>query len=960
MFAILLRVGAGVGIVLFAVCAGADTGAVVFGSWVRLDYATEAQIDLSAALDVPTHLQAVEVEGTRYHRVVSAPLDLAAGRALLTRAQALGYSAWFLRALDKPVPTPQPAQSTLSQIPMAPPPVRPTVTLAGGTAADTSPEGATQAVPVPREQANTAEAIAATRATSLALKPQRPGAAGPPIDVPYFESLELKLDGRVDEPAWQRVPSYDNMLVSEPDTGAQPSFQTISRFLYTDKGLYVSAVMEQPRDTLITRLSARDQYINRDAFGVTLDPSGSGLYGYWFEVNLGDSVLDGKVVPERSFSEQWDGPWRGASATTETGWSVELFLPWSMMAMPQNQAERRLGFWLKRRVAHLDETYSWPALPFSGSRFMSALQPMTVPGIEPKQQLAVFPFASVTRDEIAEEDDYRLGFDFSYRPSSNLQITGTVNPDFGAVESDDVVVNLTAFETFFPEKRLFFLEGNEVFVTSPRSDINRFNSSPQGTGARRTPLTFTPEPTTMLNTRRIGGAPKHVDIPDDVDVADVEQSSPTDLLGAVKLVGQAGNLRYGVLAAFEDDVELAGTDELTGAPVKVEEDGRNFGVVRALYETSGRGRKAIGYLGTLVTLPESDSTVHGIDGHYQSPNGKWLYDGQYLYSDVDSEVGHGVYNDLTYVPKRGIIHRMALDYLDKNLDISDLGFLRRNDAIGARYGVVRNKSRGLDYFRRIRNSLFFSAQWNVDGFGNRMGVFSNQTYMFQNRSEIKFTVNYFPKRWDDRNSRGNGMFRVEDRWFSQIAFGTDTAKRFSWSGTVTAEQEELGGWTYGSDFGFTYKPSGRLSLDFDLRYKKRDGWLVYRTDRNFATYEATDWQPAIKADFFFSARHQLRLTMQWAGIRAFDQQFLAVPLNAGDLIDRTATDGSEDFTLSRITGQLRYRWEIGPLSDLFVVYTRGSNLPNQTRSPFDDLFNDALETPIIEFFVVKLRYRFGT
>ena len=462
------------------------------------------------------------------------------------------------------------------------------------------------------------------------------------VDVPYFDEsdITITIDGRIDEPIWMEVPSYDAMLVIDPDTLDEPSYQTISRFLYTSKGLYVSAFMEQPPATFVARLSSRDQYINRDSYGITLDTSGEGLYGYWFVVNLGGSLMDGKVVPERSFSEQWDGPWRGESVQLANGWSAELFLPWSMMAMPDTADERKMGLWVDRKVAHMDERYGWPALPFTDARFMSALQPLRFPGLEKKQQFAIFPYTSVTHDEIAKDQEYRLGVDFSWRPSTNLQLTATLNPDFGAVESDDVVVNLTAFETFFPEKRLFFLEGNEVFITTLRSDINRFQRS-RGSGARRTPSSFTPEPTTLVNTRRIGGPPKHVTVPAGNDVDAVELGKPTDLLGAVKVVGSAGGLRYGVLAAFEDEVDLLGTVTATAVPVHVVEDGRDFGVVRALYETSGEGRRSIGYIGTVVALPGVDSLTHGVDTHFLSRSGKLSWDTQLMYSNVDHVEGYG-------------------------------------------------------------------------------------------------------------------------------------------------------------------------------------------------------------------------------------------------------------------------------------------------------------------------------
>ena len=228
--------------------------------------------------------------------------------------------------------------------------------------------------------------------------------------------------------------------------------------------------MEQPVDTLVERLSSRDEMINRDEMGVTIDSSGIGLYGNFFRLALGGSKIDGKISPERNLTSQWDGPWIGETVVTEDGWSGEMFIPWSALSMPGGSEERQIAIAIFRKVAYMDELYSWPALPYSQPRFISAFEPVVLEGVNPKQQWEIYPYVSATSDEIRNEADGRGGIDVAWRPSSNLQLTATVNPDFGSIESDDVVVNLTAYETFFPEKRLFFLEGNEVFVTSPRSN----------------------------------------------------------------------------------------------------------------------------------------------------------------------------------------------------------------------------------------------------------------------------------------------------------------------------------------------------------------------------------------------------------------------------------------------------------------------------------------------------------
>ena len=132
-----------------------------------------------------------------------------------------------------------------------------------------------------------------------------------------------------------RNPAYDEFVVLDPDTLERGVYATLVRFLYTDRGLYVGIDMEQPKETLVRRLSGRDaRRLNRDGVSLTIDTSGEGRYGYWFGINLGNALTDGTVLPERQFSSRWDGPWRGASAETATGWSAEYFIPWGTVAMP--------------------------------------------------------------------------------------------------------------------------------------------------------------------------------------------------------------------------------------------------------------------------------------------------------------------------------------------------------------------------------------------------------------------------------------------------------------------------------------------------------------------------------------------------------------------------------------------------------------------------------------------------
>jgi hypothetical protein len=143
----------------------------------------------------------------------------------------------------------------------------------------------------------------------------------------------------------------------------------------------------------------------------------------------------------------------------------------------------------------------------------------------------------------------------------------------------------------------------------------------------------------------------------------------------------------------------------------------------------------------------------------------------------------------------------------------------------------------------------------------------------------------------------------------------------------------------------------------------RDGWLLNYSGREFTTFDAQDFQPRLGVDLFITARQQFRMSLQWAGIKAREQQRYFLPEDGdGYLVPASpgSDDASRDFVINRMTVQLRYRWQIAPLSDLIMVYTRGSNVSdNAVADDFGEIFRDALTEPVIDFFVVKLRYRFG-
>ncbi len=758
----------------------------------------------------------------------------------------------------------------------------------------------------------------------------------------------ITLDGFVDEPVWDRLPVVDGMRVINPDTLAEAPYETHVRMFYTERGIYVSAVNFQPPGSLVARMTSRDTQLDRDGFVVGLDTSGEGLYGYFLRMNLGDSMTDATLLPERQMNMQWDGSWNGATQALDDGWSIEYFIPWSMVALPQAGDTRRIGIYLERQVGHLGgEAWSNPALPRTVNEYLSAFEKYELRDIEPRRQLTFYPFASGIYDAIKGETGYKTGTEIFWRPTTNSLLSATINPDFGNVESDDVIVNLTAFETFFPEKRAFFLEGQDIFNATGRTGA--IMRGPSG-------------PLTLLNTRRIGGAPHFGDVPDGVDVVPTDLSDPTDLLGAVKFTGSVGNWQYGSLFATEDETTIEGTLE-DGTPIGIHATGRDFGIGRLLYEdTSGGGRRSLGWMGTHIAHPEVDATVNAIDWGYFSADNRWVVDGQLMYSDAHGVTGAGIFNDVSFRPRRGVNHSLRATFLDDELEINDLGFSQRNDSANLDYSYFRIES-DIPGLRNRTTSVFLTNQWNTQGRPVRLGAFFNRSYTFiDSNNSVNFSLRWFPERIDDRLGRGTGDFVVPHRHGLNVMYQTDVAKPLSWSVGLNLGQDELGPANNAMDAGFSWRPIDRFSFDLKLNYQDREALLVHRGGGRYTSFEAHQWSPRVETNYFITAKQQFRLTLQWTGLKAFEDRFWQVNPHSREYLHEVAkpNDTPDDFVISRMTFQARYRWEIAPLSDLFVVYTRGGNLPRRSFLSFQDMLEHSWSTPVVDTLAVKLRYRFGS
>ena len=390
--------------------------------------------------------------------------------------------------------------------------------------------------------------------------------------------------------------------------------------------------------------------------------------------------------------------------------------------------------------------------------------------------------------------------------------------------------------------------------------------------------------------------------------------------------------------------------------------GRDFSIARLLYEdTSSGGRRAIGWMGTNLSHPTIDATAHAVDMHYFSADNRFVIDTQIMHSNVDGKTGNGFLGDVAFRPRRGLQHGLRATYIDDTLDINELGFLTRNDQMNLDYNMFNIES-DVPGLRQRTTSLFISNQWNTDGEPVRLGLFLNRGYNTLNNNTYDVSLRYFPERIDDRLGRGTGDFKVEGRYGLNLGFRTNPADKLAFNFDLNLDQDELGPARTGASARFTWRPNDRFSSDLRLDYTDREALLVHKGSGSYTSFESHQWAPQLEMNYFLNAWQQLRFTLQWTALKAFEDRFWQVDSQNLDFLQPVAKsdDDSDNFTISRLTFQARYRWEIAPLSDLFVVYTRGSNLPIDSFETFQDLLVQSWTDTIVDTLAIKLRYRFGS
>ena len=363
------------------------------------------------------------------------------------------------------------------------------------------------------------------------------------------------VDGRLDDPVWQAATPITDFTQRDPHEGQPGTERTEARIAYTDDALYVAIrAYDSHPEAIVAQLTRRDEESPSDWLAIGIDSYRDRRTAFAFFVNPAGVKRDSYLFDDSNEDYSWDAVWEVATSRDAEGWTAEFRIPFSQLRFPKRD-EHQFGFNVYRVIARLNEEQYWRLPPKNQSGMVSRFGDLIgIEGINPPRRVEVMPYAAAsgTFDPAEAGNPFQTGRDGRGRTgadvlvglTSNLTLSATINPDFGQVEADPAVVNLTAFESFFPEKRPFFNEGLDVF---------RFPIAlGDGDGANEQ----------LFYTRRIGRAPQG-EADDRGGYA--QEVTETTILGAAKLTGKTpSGWTVGLLSALTaeeraDVVDAAGT-----------------------------------------------------------------------------------------------------------------------------------------------------------------------------------------------------------------------------------------------------------------------------------------------------------------------------------------------------------------------------------------------------------------
>jgi hypothetical protein len=824
----------------------------------------------------------------------------------------------------------------------------------------------------------------------------------------------IDIDGKLGEEAWQQAAPHTTFTQRDPNEGQRSTEETEVRVLYDDDAIYVGARMTDSQPKAIKALlGRRDSDLTSDSFMVFLDSYRDKRTGFYFGVSAGGTLSDGTLFNDDWDDSSWDGIWAAKTQRDEKGWTAEFRIPLSQLRFHKAE-DAEWGVNFMRSITRTNEQ-SYAALrPKKESGFVSRFLPLVgLSGLQPKRRYLVTPYTTAKTHTTVPDagdpfDDGRInnaaiGADFKLGLGSNLTLDATFNPDFGQVEVDPAVVNLSDVESFFEEKRPFFIEGSDTFGF--------------GWGGASNNMNFNFANPNLFYSRRIGRTPQG-----SVDADHVNAPEGVRINAAAKITGKVGGgWNLGVLQAFtgeaQADVALGG--RLSKAVV---EPRASYSVARLQRDFNG-GRQGLGFIGTFVNRDLTGTGLEnqlnrraaafGVDGWTTFGRGKgneriWALTGRLSVSSIEGTAARMLSvqrasqhyfqrPDATHVSvdpsatslsgyamrvalnreKGPVLFNAAFGATSPGFDTNDAGITFRTDQIN---GHVSGGYRWTKPGRIFRNGGLQGGLFRTNDFaGNETssGLFTWFWAGFKNYWGFEGSVFANPESLTTTQTRGGVAMLRPSQWSWDLSINSDNRKSLTLrAGTRGAYGKQGSNYGRGAFVSLDWKPAPKLSVSVspDYQYQKNGAQFVaniadagatstFGTRHVFAKLSQKTFSAGVRINWTFSPALSLQTYIQplissgaYAnfGDLARPRSYEFVRYAAGALPPGVS---NPDFTFKSIRGNAVLRWEFKPGSAAYFVWTQSrDDAESNGEFRFGNSFRSLLDAKADNIFLVKFAF----
>lgn len=850
-----------------------------------------------------------------------------------------------------------------------------------------------------------------------------------PASIEAVRTTEIiNVDGLLSEQTWRRD-GFFGFVQREPVENGTPTERTEVWIAYDDNALYVAARMhESAPESMVVRLSRRDATWDSDMFFFFVDPYHDRRTGYYFALDAAGTYYDGILENDDWDDNSWDGVWEGKVTADDGGWSAEMRIPFSQIRF-QEQKDYVWGINFKREIARKNERNYVVFTPRDGSGFVSRFVDLVgIRGIAPVGQVEVLPYITTRAEYTSHEhgDPFndgsrytpRVGADFKIGLGTNLTLNATANPDFGQVEVDPAVVNLSDVETFFQEKRPFFIEGSSIFSFGQGGSGNNWS--------------FNWAHPSFFYSRRVGRAPQGTT--PDADYTDFPDG--TDIIGAAKLTGKVGdNWNIGTIQAVTRreyaDLQIGGTRmEAEVEPLTY------YGIARIQKEFN-TGRQGIGILSTITARSFKDDALRdninssafatGLDGWTALDSTRaWVITGwggvSYIRGNKEQVLSMqqssrryfqrpdatrirldstatsltGAAGRLFLIKQKGnSFFNASFGIITPDFELNDVGFLWRADIINTHVGGGYRWTEPTSIYRYLNVSGALFRSYDFDGNITWEGLWQSSYIELPSYISAEYSFAYNPQTVSNRRTRGGPLTLNPPGVEFNTSIETDTRKALFVdfeAGTYQSAHQR----TWYAQTEFRWRPLKSLSISFIPEFNKNmqaSQWVsafddptataTYGRRYVFGYLNQNTVVGTIRLNWTFTPELSLQLYVQplvSAGdyssfkelsrsksydFNTYGENGSTISLQDGNYTVDPDGNGpaaplsfdNPDFNFKSLRGNAVLRWEYLPGSALYFVWTQNRS-DEETTGEFQ--FNRALrrlwDAHPDNIFMIKMTY----